>query len=128
MLFKHFCVYYLQNCILFAFLLDISMDVKTQNQSCLWDLSEIFGKERSTFPFQKKSKNRVENSTLKLFRWEELFTYVWHQDRLMINWLIDCKIDSIVYVWCGIYTSFSLNILKILIILFFIVKMDECFS
>jgi len=53
MLFKHFCVYYLQNCILFAFLLDISMDVKTQNQSCLRDLSELFGKERSTFPFQQ---------------------------------------------------------------------------
>jgi len=68
MLFKHFCVYYLQNCILFAFLLDISMDVKTQNQSCLWDLSELFGKERSTFPFQKNSNNRVENSASKLFR------------------------------------------------------------
>jgi len=68
MLFKHFCVYYLQNCILFAFLLDISMDVKTQNQSCLRDLSELFGKERSTFPFQKKSNNRAENSASKLFR------------------------------------------------------------
>jgi len=68
MLFKHFCVYYLQNCILFAFLLDISMDVKTQNQSCLRDLSELFGKERSTFLFQKKSNNRVENSASKLFR------------------------------------------------------------
>jgi len=68
MLFKHFCVYYLQNCILFAFLLDISMDVKTQNQSCLWDLSELFGKERSTFPFQTNSNNRVENSASKLFR------------------------------------------------------------
>jgi len=62
MLFKHFCVYYLQNCILFAFLLDISMDVKTQNQSCLRDLSELFGKERSTFPFQKK----IQQSRRKL--------------------------------------------------------------
>jgi len=62
MLFKHFCVYYLQNCILFAFLLDISMDVKTQNQSCLRDLSRLFGKERGQ-PFHS---NKFQQSRRKL--------------------------------------------------------------
>jgi len=63
MLFKHFCVYYLQNCILFAFLLDISMDVKTQTR-VVFGIYRNFSEKKGQ-PFHSKQIPTIASKTLR---------------------------------------------------------------